>query len=342
MDRRYGILQELFMDLNVAKQIEPADTGISTIYDVIIIGGGPAGATAAIYTSRAGLSTVVIDKGLTAGALGITAKIANYPGILDEVGGAELLERMRNQARSFGAGFISDKVIGADLLPEVKSVYGNAGIYMSHAVIIATGSMGRGTRVKGEDELLGHGVSYCATCDAAFFRDQEVAVAGSSDEAIEEALFLTKFASRVHFFCPTPGLKAPLPLIDELNGNPKVTLYPGAILREIKGTNRVDAVRFMQRGQSEQTLPVTGAFIYLQGGKPITDFLQGQLETSAAGCLAVDSEYRTTIPRVFAVGDVLCNHIKQAVVAAGEGAVAGIAVEKALRGRQQMLADWSK
>lgn len=330
------------MDLRVAKQLKTADNGISTLYDVIIIGGGPAGVTSAIYTSRAGLSTLVIDKGLTAGALGITAKIANYPGILDEISGAELLERMRNQARSFGAAFISDKVIGADLLSEVKTVFGNTDNYMSHAVIIATGSMGRGTRIKGEDELLGHGVSYCATCDAAFFRDQEVAVAGSSDEAIEEALFLTRFASRVHFFCPTPELKAPLPLINKLNENPKVTLYPAAILREIKGNDRVEAVRFIKRGGSEQTLPVNGAFIYLQGGRPITDFFQEDLKTSPSGCIAVDSEYKTTIPRVFAVGDVLCNHIKQAVVAAGEGAVAGIAVEKNLRGRKQMLADWSK
>ena len=326
----------------MANQIQPSDTGVSTIYDVIIIGGGPAGVTSAIYTSRAGLSTLVIDKGMTAGALGLTGKIANYPGIPGEISGAGLLERMRDQASSFGAVFITDKVIGADLLAEVKTVFGNAGSYLSHAVIIATGSMGRGNRIKGEDELLGHGVSYCATCDAAFFRDQEVLVAGSSDEAIEEALFLTRFASRVHFFCPTPELKAPQHLVDELNANQKVRLYPGTILREIKGTNRVEAVRFIQRGQAEQTLPVTGAFIYLQGGRPITDFLQGQLETSAAGCLAVDSEYRTTIPRVFAVGDVLCNHIKQAVVAAGEGAVAGIAVEKNLRGRKQMIADWSK
>jgi thioredoxin reductase (NADPH) len=212
------------MDLDVAKQIEPADAGISIIYDVVIIGGGPAGATAAIYTSRAGLSTLVIDKGLTAGALGITGKIANYPGVLEEISGAELLERMRNQARSFGAEFISDKVIGTDLLPEVKTVFGNAGNYISHSVIIATGSMGRGTHIKGEEELLGHGVSYCATCDAAFFRNQEVVVAGSSDEAIEEALFLTRFVSRVHFFCPTPELKAPQHLIDELSENPKVTL----------------------------------------------------------------------------------------------------------------------
>jgi thioredoxin reductase (NADPH) len=330
------------MVLNVALQIKPSESEVPTLYDVVIIGGGPAGATAAIYTSRAGLSTLVIDKGLTAGALGITGKIANYPGILDGVSGAELLERMREQVRSFGAKFVSDKVIGVDLLAEVKTVFGNTGNYSAQAVVIATGSMGRGRRVKGEDELLGRGVSYCATCDAAFFRNQEVAVTGTSDEAIEEALFLTKFVRRVHFFCPVQELKAPQHMIDELASNQKVTLYKGALLREIKGTTRVEEVRFLQHGQPEQTLPVSGVFIYLQGGRPITDFLQGQLETSESGCLAVDNEFRTTIPGVFAVGDLLCNHVKQAVVAAAEGAVAGIAAKKTLRGRDKMIADWSK
>jgi thioredoxin reductase (NADPH) len=308
----------------------------------MIVGGGPAGATAAIYTSRAGLKTLVIDKGLTAGALGITGKIANYPGVVEEISGADLLERMRNQARSFGAEFVSDKVVGVDVSSAEKTVFGNIDNYVARSVIIATGSMGRGHRVEGEDELLGHGVSYCATCDAAFFRGQDVVVAGNSDEAIEEGLFLTKFVSRVHFLCPTPELKAPQHLVDELLGNPKVTLYKGASLREIIGEKSVEAVRFAQRGQPEQTLPVAGAFVYLQGGQPITDFLRGQLEVSESGCLVVDREYQTSVPGVYAVGDVLCNHVKQAVIAAAEGALAGMAAEKVLRGRKQVAVDWAK
>lgn len=314
----------------------------SANYDVLIIGGGPAGATAAIYTARSGLKALVIDKGLTAGALGITGKIANYPGLIEEIKGAELLERMRDQARSFGVEFVTDKVIGTDLHAETKTVFGNGGTYTGQTVIIATGSMGRGTRVKGEDALLGQGVSYCATCDAAFFRNQEVVVAGSSDEAIEEGLFLTRFVNRVHFLCPTPELKAPQQLIDELTENPKITLYKGASLLEIIGDNKVESVRFVQRGKPEQVLIVHGAFIYLQGSKPITDFLNGQLEISETGCLVVDREYQTPIPGVFAVGDLLCDHVKQAVVAAAEGAVAAMAVEKSLRGRKQMSVDWSK
>ncbi len=330
------------MDLNFSLDVRTTEPLTSTTYDVMIVGGGPAGATAAIYTSRAGLKTLVVDKGLTAGALGITGKIANYPGVVEDISGADLLERMRSQARSFGAEFVSDKVIGIDVSSAEKTVFGNSGNYVARSVIIATGSMGRGHRVKGEDELLGRGVSYCATCDAAFFRGQEVAVAGNSDEAIEEGLFLTKFASRVHFLCPTTELKAPQHLVDELAANPKVTLYTGASLRAIVGENNVEAVRFAQRGQPEQTLPVTGAFVYLQGGRPVTDFLQGQLEISESGCLVVDREYQTTVPGVYAVGDVLCNHVKQAVIAAAEGALAGMAAEKTLRGRKQVAVDWSK
>jgi len=311
-------------------------------WDVVIIGGGTAGTTAAIYTARAGLSTLVIDKGLTAGALGITSKIANYPGIVEEISGVDLLRNMRIQAESFGAEYDSDKVIGTDLNSEIKTVFTNNNVYSTRSIIVSTGSMGRGKRVKGEDELLGHGVSYCATCDAAFFKNMEVAVAGSSDEAIEEALFLTRFASKVHFLSPTPDLKAPQHLIDELLHNEMVSYYPGASLREVVGEKSVEAVIFSQRGQDIQTVPVKGAFIYLQGGKPITDFLTGQIEISDTGCLIVDKEYHTAIPMVYAVGDVLCNHVKQAVIAAAEGAIAAIAVEKELNGRKQMMVDWSK
>jgi thioredoxin reductase (NADPH) len=312
------------------------------IYDVIIIGGGPAGATAALYTARAGLKTVVVDKGLTTGALGVTGRIANYPGLTEEVTGAELLERMREQARSFGAEFVSDKVIGVDIKNEKKMVFCNQHMLDGRIVIIATGSMGRGTKIKGETEYVGKGVSYCATCDAAFFKDQEVLVAGNSDEAIEEGLYLTRFASRVHFLNPSEELIAPRELVEELEDNPKVTLYKEAKLKEIGGNGKVDSARFELKGAGEQTLPISGAFIYLQGGRPITDFLEGQLEISEKGCLMVDHEQRTSIPGVYAVGDVLCEHIKQVIIAAGEGALAGMSAEKALRGRRQIVVDWAK
>jgi len=321
---------------------QPENIKKSSQYDVLVIGGGPAGVTAAIYTSRADLRTLVIDKGLTSGALGITNKIVNYPGVMNELSGAELLERMRGQARSFGTEFATDRVIGVDLLADEKTVFGNTGTYSGRCVVIATGSMGRGIRVKGEDELLGRGVSYCATCDAAFFRNKEVLVAGNNDEAIEEGLYLTKFASKVHFLSPTTELKAPQTLTEELNANPKVKLYKEAKLLEIFGNEHVEAARFELKGEPEQTMPIAAAFVYLQGGRPITDYLQGQLEVSETGCLVVDREFKTAVEGVYAIGDVLCNHVKQVVIAAGEGAVAGMAVEKTLRGRKQIKADWAK
>jgi thioredoxin reductase (NADPH) len=313
-----------------------------TEYDLVIIGGGPAGTTAALYGARAGLRTLVIDKGMMAGALGLTGRIANFPGVPGDISGADLLQRMRAQAESFGARFLIDKAQGVEFAGEKKTVYTNNGTYSAKAMVIATGSMGRGQRVPGEERLLGRGVSYCATCDAAFFRGQDVAVAGNNDEAVEEALYMTRFAGRVHFLSPTAELNAPGQLKEEIASHAGVTMHPGAILREITGTDRVDGLRFASRDGSEQILSVTGVFIYLQGGKPITDFLQGQLPVNEQGCLAVDREFQTGLPGVFAVGDVLCLHIKQAVVSAAEGAVAAMAIEKYLRRRKQIIVDWAK
>jgi thioredoxin reductase (NADPH) len=309
-------------------------------YDVIIIGGGPGGASAAIYTARAELRTLVIDKGLTAGALGLTVKISNYPGVPGPVTGAELVETMREQAESFGAKFITDKVVGVDLTSDPKMVMAGTDSYYARAVILATGSMGRTGAVAGEEELLGRGVSYCATCDGAFFRDQPVAVVGNNDEALEEALFLTKFADKVHLISPTPELKAREHLTAEVAAHSKIDMRLGARLKEIVGNGTVAGVRIQPRNGSEETVPVKGAFVYLQGGKPITDYLLGQVKTSPDGCLVVDSEMQTPLPGVFAVGDLLCAHIKQAVIAAADGVIAAIAADKYLNARKQLQTDW--
>lgn len=312
------------------------------VYDLVIIGGGPAGATAAIYAGRADLKTAVLDKGLTTGALGITSKIANYPGIDGEITGAELLTIMRRQAVSFGAQFIDDKAIGADLEATPKLIFGNQGVYQARAVVIATGSMGRSNLIKGEAEFLGRGVSYCAVCDAAFFKGTDLVVTGSSDEAVEEALYLTRFARKVTLIAPAAELRAPQELVAELEAKPNAEILRGTVVREVLGEERVSAVRCMTHGKKEHELAVSGVFVYLQGGVPVTDWLQGQLELSETGCLRVDSEYQTAIPGVFAVGDVLCLQIKQAVIAAADGAIAAIAADKYLRGRKQLGFDWSK
>jgi len=312
------------------------------VYDTLIIGGGPAGATAGIYAARAGLKAAILDRGLTSGALAITQKIANYPGMEGEISGADLLQTMRRQAEQFGVTFIDDKAIGTDLKAEPKLVFGNLNTYQAKTLIIATGSMGRSNLLKGEAELLGKGVSYCAICDGAFFKNKSVFVAGSSDEAVEEALYLANIVSQVTLLCPTPALRTSASLVKELESQPNLKLILGAAIKQIYGTDHVEGVKYFVRGEGEKDLQASGAFLYLQGGVPITDFLVGQLELSPEGCLRVDHEYQTAIPGVFAVGDVLCSHIKQAVIAAADGAIAGIAAQKFISGRKQMGFDWSK
>lgn len=327
------------MDLKLT--LFPGKESQPDIYDVIIIGGGPAGATAAIYTARAALNTLVVDKGLTAGALGTSGKIANYPGVPGEISGAELVARIRAQAESFGAHFMQDKVLTTSLQGEVKEIHGGKGVYRSRAVIIATGSMGRPQAIPGEERLLGRGVSYCVTCDGAFFRGQEVAVAGGNDEAAEEALLLTRFARQVHLLVPTAELKASPGIVAEVSHHPQVEVYLATRLREILGEQQVEGVRVALAKGEERILPVTGVFIYLQGGRPITDFLDGQLPLTEGGCLLVDEAMQTGIPGVFAAGDVLCKHLKQAVIAAAEGAKAAMTAERYLSGRDRLRPDWS-
>jgi thioredoxin reductase (NADPH) len=200
--------------------------------------------------------------------------------------------------------------------------------------------MGRTHSVLGEERFLGRGVSYCATCDGAFFRDQQVAVVGNNDEALEEALFLTKFADRVHLIVPTPELRACDHLAAEATAHPKITIRLGTRLKEIVGNGQVEGLRIHPRDGAEEFLPVEGAFVYLQGSRPITDYLMGQLDTNEEGCLVVDREMQTSIPGVFAGGDLLCTHVKQAVIAASDGVIAAIAVDKYIHGRDKLRIDW--
>jgi thioredoxin reductase (NADPH) len=314
---------------------------IEELYDVIVIGGGPAGTTAAIYTARAGLKTLVLDKGLRTGALGWAEAIANYPGVPGEIAGAELLARMRGQAEGFGATYVQERALGADLEDEVKSVWGSAGYYRGKTVVVATGSMGRTSTLPGEERLIGAGVSYCATCDGAFYRDKQVAVAGNGEEAAEEALLLARFASSVYLLVQTTGLNVPPELETQLREHPNVTVHLATRVREILGEEKVERLRVTEAGGEERELPVDGVFLYLQGRQPITGFLEGQVEASESGCLVVKEGQQTSVPGVFAVGDVLCTHLRQAVVAAGEGAVAGMSIERYLLGRERLRPDWS-
>lgn len=307
-------------------------------FDVVIIGAGPAGASAAIYAARAGHSVAVLDKGKTLGALGITHLIANYPGIVGEISGVELLDRMHEQATSFGAQIVRTKVNGMFVDGDEMQVFTTDGdTYKARALILATGSMGRTSSLEGEEELLGKGVSYCATCDAAFYKGRSAAVIGASEEAVEEALVLARFASQVELLVPRKELEIPAEMLRELEECPNMRVRYGAKVKSIRGEDKVEAVELVDGERIE----VEGAFLYLTGTKPITDYASTVLDIELGACVAVDSNFQTGLPGVFAVGDILCREIKQAVVAAGEGAIAALAADKFLTGAKRLRRDYA-
>ncbi len=309
--------------------------------DVLVIGGGPAGATAALYAARAGRTCRVVDKGVASGALGMSREIANFPGFADPLPGARVVEAIRDQAEMYGAAFVTDRVTAASLAGPVKTAWGAKGSYVGRAMIVATGSMGRSAPLAGEERLVGRGVSYCATCDGFFFRDHVVAAVGATDEAAEEALVLARLARRVHLLLPVEALRGSAELVAQVEAAASIEVHRSTLVEEILGAERVEGLRVKTRGGAPFVLPVNGVFLYLQGARPIVDFLGGQAELSAEGCLAVDGFSQTSVPGVFAAGDVLCKHLKQAVIAAAEGASAAVAADRYLSGHAKLRPDWS-
>lgn len=311
---------------------------MSEIYDVIIIGGGPAGCSAAQYAARAKLKTIVIDKSPTAGALAYASLIENYPGLEKPVSGAELLNIFRNQAINFGAEYIESQVIGASLEGEVKEVFTMDKTFQGKAVIIATGSMGRKPTIKGEAEFLGRGVSYCAICDAAFFKGKKVCVIGDSEEAVKEAGVLSRFAEIVYLISPSQKLKVK-------EGHPDLTIKNlnvilGQSVISIEGEDIVQKIRLKDASGNESFLELSGVFVYLYGSKPIIDFLQGAVEISDNDCVAVNRMMESNIAGVFAAGDVTCTEVRQVIVAASNGCLAALSAEKYLFHRKRRRYDW--
>ena len=310
-------------------------------FDVVIIGGGPAGCTCALYTSRANLQTVILDKNPAVGALAITHKIANYPGVPGDVSGEDLLRIMREQALAFGTHYRRAQVFGIDVDAPQKKVYTPEGTFIGRALVLATGAMGRTASFKGEAEFLGRGVSYCATCDAAFYREREVAVVGFNQEAMEEAQVLTKFASTVHwvtFKDPPPEEHHAQALLSLSN----VKHWSRSRLLSIRGNDMgVTEVDIKTRSQKEPvSLPVDGVFVYQNGSKPITDFIGAQVQLRSDGGVNVDEFMATNVEGVWAVGDIRNTPFKQAVVAAGDGCIAAMAIDRFLNSRNLIRPDW--
>jgi thioredoxin reductase (NADPH) len=308
------------------------------IYDVIIIGGGPAGLSAAIYASRAKLKTVVLDKSKTAGSLAYASVIENYPGMQKPMSGSELLEVFRKQAVGFGAEYKDEvQVVGVVLNEEIKQVFTMHATYQGKTVIIATGSMGRKAAIKGEEEFLGRGVSYCATCDAAFFKGKTVCVLGDSEEAVKEAGVLARFAETVYLMSPTGKLK-----VEDEHPSlklPNVKVMTGKSIISIEGSDTVERIRFKD-SSGESELAVDGVFVYLMGSKPIVDYLQGAVEVSEEGCIITNRDMETNVPGVMAAGDVICTEARQVILAAANGCLAALSAEKHIFGRKKAKADW--
>lgn len=309
------------------------------IYDVIIVGGGPAGASAALYTARAELKTLVLDKSIMSGALGITSKIANYPGVKEVLSGAGLVKLMREHSASFGAIFLNKEVFGIRLEDGLKKVITADNEYTAKALIIATGAMGRKSRVPGEEVLIGKGVSYCATCDGAFFKDEDVAVVGQNEQALEESLFLTRFVNSIYLVVPSSKFIAEDNLINEVKENPKIKILMGRSLRKILGDDSLTGIVVSGTAQDEE-LKVKGVFIYLAGNQPDTGFLYDTVDKNPDGYIIVNSEMSTSAAGIFACGDVVYKEIKQAVVAASEGVIAALSAEKFIRKRAKAIRDY--
>ena len=303
---------------------------MTDVRDVIVIGSGPAGYTAALYAARARLRPLVFEGSVTSGgALMKTTDVENYPGFPDGVIGPDLMDSMRKQAERFGAELVADDVTEVDLTADPKVVKVGSDVHLAKTVIIATGSSYRELGVPGEDLLSGHGVSWCATCDGFFFREQDIAVVGGGDSAMEEATFLTRFARSVTVVHRRDALRASKIMQDRAFANPKIKFAWDSRVVEVLGEDRVTGVRLVNtRTGEESELAVTGIFVAI-GHDPRSELFTGQLPTDPEGYLLVDQpSTRTAIDGVFAAGDVVDHTYRQAVTAAGTGCAAALDAER--------------
>jgi len=295
---------------------------------VIIIGSGPAGLTAGIYAGRAQLEPLLIAGNLLGGQLTLTDRVENYPGFPKPISGQELAQLMQQQAERFGTRIEYEEVMGVDLSEPPLKVQTQRNTYQTQALIIATGVSPRKLGVPGEAEFTGRGVSYCAVCDGFFYRGRRVAVVGGGDAAIEEALFLTRFAERVTVIHRRNRLRATQILQQQAFANEKIDFLWDSVVREIVGQQSVTGVRVENVKTGDLSLlPVDGVFVYV-GSVPNTQFLKGELELDAQGYIVTDGQGHTSRPGVFAAGDVRKGVLRQVATAVGSGAVAAMEAEK--------------
>nr|WP_273038910.1 thioredoxin-disulfide reductase [Tepidanaerobacter syntrophicus] len=305
------------------------------IFDVTIIGAGPAGLSAGLYAARAKLSTIIIEKMYPGGQAAMTYRIENYPGFSDGIGGAELAEAMKSQAEKFGAKILNNgvvKIVKEDNI--FKIILDNDDNVKAKTVILAAGASAKKLDVKGEIEFTGRGVSYCATCDGAFYANKTVAVVGGGDTAIEEALFLTRFASKVYVIHRRNQLRATTILQERAFQNSKISFVWDSVVDEIRGKDTVNevVVKNVKTGELE-SISVDGIFVAI-GQSPLTDFVKDIVLLDNQGYIITDERMMTNVPGIFAAGDIRQKPLRQIITAASDGAVAAVEAERFIESMQ--------
>lgn len=303
-----------------------------TRYEVIIIGGGPAGLTAGLYTSRARLKTLLIENALVGGQMTTTELIENYPGFPQGVTGDDLSRLMEEQAKRFGLEIINDEIIELKVDGEEKRIKTGGADYTAEALIICTGAEYRKLGIPGEQEFTGRGVSFCATCDGAFFKNQKVVVVGGGDSALTEALFLTKFVRELTVIHRRDALRATKIYQERAFANPKVSFLWNSVVQEVKGDKIVQAVLVRNVKTEEVTeIKTEGVFMFV-GLEPRTQFLRGAIDLDQSGYVLTNEDGEASVRGVFAAGDCRKKLLRQVATAVGDGATAAFAVEKYLEG----------
>jgi thioredoxin reductase (NADPH) len=320
----------LTFDVGLGKGIDQ-----DKVYDVIVIGSGPAGLSAAVYTSRAHLDTMVLTGSTLGGQISLTYEVENYPGLPEGLTGPELVQKIQDHAERFGAVIQIDTVTAVDLSQRPFRVQGQYDEYRARALVISTGASPRMLGVPGETEFTGRGVSFCATCDGWFFQDKEVIVVGGGDSALEEALFLTKYARKVTVVHRRDELRAGPALQKRAFANDKVDFIWNAVVTEINGANNVQAVRLRDTQTGEEWQHATdGVFIFI-GHIPNTDLFKDHLEIDERGYLVTDARMATGVEGVWAAGEVTDAVFRQAITSAGMGAAAAIEAQRWLDKQEQ-------
>jgi len=304
------------------------------VYDIIIIGGGPAGLTAGLYGARSLLKVLLLERLAPGGQVLTTDRVENYPGFPEGVSGFELIDRMKKQAEHFGLEIRNEEVQKLELSNTQKRVYAGKEILETKTVILCCGANWKRLGIEGENKLVGKGVSYCATCDGPFYRDQEVAVIGGGDTALEEAIFLTRFVKKIYLVHRRDKLRGTKLLQERAKAQQKITFLWETIPLKILGQQGVEGIELQQvRTKEISQKAVSGVFVFI-GTQPNTDLVKGRLDLNREGFIKTDVDMQSSIPGVFAAGDVRAKLLRQISTAVGEGATAAFAAEKYLESRK--------